>query len=195
MSENIIIKKTEILSEDYNTLKRLTLEVETRDGKKEEQIREVYQKDSGATILLYNKEKQSVILTKQFRIPIYLNEKGQHDGLAIEACAGLLEGLSPKETAIKETLEETGYSISDPEYVFEAYMVPGTVTEKVYFFIAPYDSTNKVAEGGGLASEGEEIEVLEMPFEEAYQKVFTGEITDGKTIMLLQHLKIAFFDL
>lgn len=193
MSENIIIKKTEILSEDYNTLKRLTLEVETRDGKKEEQIREVYQKDSGATILLYNKEKQSVILTKQFRIPIYLNEKGQHDGLAIEACAGLLEGLSPKETAIKETLEETGYSISDPEYVFEAYMVPGTVTEKVYFFIAPYDSTNKVAEGGGLASEGEEIEVLEMPFEEAYQKVFTGEITDGKTIMLLQHLKIAVF--
>jgi len=191
----MIIKKTEILSEDYNTLKRLTLEVETRDGKKEEQIREVYQKDSGATILLYNKEKQSVILTKQFRIPIYLNEKGQHDGLAIEACAGLLEGLSPKETAIKETLEETGYSISDPEYVFEAYMVPGTVTEKVYFFIAPYDSTNKVAEGGGLASEGEEIEVLEMPFEEAYQKVFTGEITDGKTIMLLQHLKIAFFDL
>lgn len=193
MSENIIIKKTEILSEDYNTLKRLTLEVETRDGKKEEQIREVYQKDSGATILLYNKEKQSVILTKQFRIPIYLNEKGQHDGLAIEACAGLLEGLSPKETAIKETLEETGYSISDPEYVFEAYMVPGTVTEKVYFFIAPYDYTDKVAEGGGLASEGEEIEVLEMPFKEAYQKVFTGEITDGKTIMLLQHLKIAVF--
>lgn len=192
MSENITIKKTEILSKDYNTLKRLTLEVKKKDGKREAQIREVYEKDSGATILLYNKEKQSVILTKQFRIPIYLNEKGGHNGMAIEACAGLLEGLSPKETAIKEALEETGYEVSDPEYLFEAYMVPGTVTEKVFFFIAHYDSSQKVNAGGGLESEGEEIEVLELPFEQAYHMIASGEITDGKTIMLLQYAKINY---
>lgn len=190
MPKNIKIKKTEILSEDYNTLKRITLEITKKDGSTEKQIREVYQKDSGATVLLYNKEKHTVILTKQFRIPIYINEKGRHNGLLIEACAGLLEGLSPTETVIKEALEETGYSISDPKYLFEAYMVPGTVTEKVFFFLAYYNDSQKITEGGGLDSEGEDIEVLEISFEKAYEMIFTGEISDGKTIMLLQYLKI-----
>ncbi len=190
MENNVNIKKTELLSNDYNSLKKLTLDIKRKDGSWEEQVREVYDKDSGATILLYNTAKKTVILTKQFRIPIYVNEKGKHNGMMIEACAGLLEGLTPEQTAIKETLEETGYQINEPEYLFEAYMVPGTVTEKVYFFIAPYNEAQKVSSGGGLEEEGEEIEVLEIPFEKAYQMIFTGEITDGKTIMLLQHLKI-----
>ncbi len=190
MVNKVNIKKTELLSNDYNSLKKITLDIKGKDGRWEEQVREVYDKDSGATILLYNTTKKTVILTKQFRIPIYVNEKGNHNGMMIEACAGLLEGLSPKETAIKEALEETGYQISELEYLFEAYMVPGTVTEKVYFFIAPYNEAQKVNSGGGLEEEGEDIEVLEIPFEEAYQMIFTGEITDGKTIMLLQHLKI-----
>lgn len=190
MENNVNIKKTELLSNDYNSLKKLTLDIKRKDGSWEEQVREVYDKDSGATILLYNTAKKTVILTKQFRIPIYINEKGKHNGMMIEACAGLLEGLTPEQTAIKETLEETGYQISKPQYLFEAYMVPGTVTEKVYFFIASYNEAQKVSSGGGLEEEGEEIEVLEIPFEEAYQMIFTGKITDGKTIMLLQYLKI-----
>jgi len=183
-------KKTELLSDSYNTLKRLTLDYKKNDDSWEEQIREVYDKDSGATILLYNKQKRTIILTKQFRIPIYLNEKGNHNGLVIEACAGLLEGMSPKDTAIKETLEETGYQITEAEYVFEAYMVPGTVTEKVYFFVASYNDSQKLTDGGGAEGEHEDIEVLEFSFDKAYSMIYSGEITDAKTIMLLQHAKI-----
>jgi len=189
MESRIKIKQTEILANDYNTLKKVTLEYQKKEGNWEEQIREVYDKDDGATILLYNSKKKTVILTKQFRIPIYLSEE-KHNGMAIETCAGLLEGMSPKDTAIKETLEETGYQISEVEYLFEAYMVPGTVTEKVYFFVAEYEDSQKITPGGGLEEEHEEIEVLEFPFEKAYQMIYTGEITDGKTIMLLQHAKI-----
>jgi len=189
MGDRIKIKKTELLSDDYNPLKRVTLDYKKKDGKWEEQIREVYDKDSGSTILLYNTEKGTVILTKQFRIPIYINEEN-HDGMAIEACAGLLEGMSPRDTAIKETLEETGYQIADVQYLFEAYMVPGTVTEKVYFFKATYDKSQKVTEGGGLEEEHEEIEVLELSFSDAFQMIYSGEITDAKTIMLLQYAKI-----
>lgn len=189
MSDRIKIKEIELLSENYNPLKKVTLDYQKKDGKWEEQIREVYDKDSGATILLYNKENRTVILTKQFRIPIYINEQ-DHDGMAIEACAGLLEGMSPRDTAIKETLEETGYQIADAQYLFEAYMVPGTVTEKVYFFKATYNESQKVTAGGGLEDEHEEIEVLELPFDKAFQMIYTGEITDAKTIMLLQHAKI-----
>lgn len=190
MSDRIKIKRTELLSNSYNSLKRVTLDYQKKDGNWEEQIREVYDKDSGATILLYNIEQKTVILTKQFRIPIYINEKGNHNGMVIEACAGLLEGMSPLDTAIKETYEETGYQIDNAKYLFEAYMVPGTVTEKVYFYIAEYNDTQKVSEGGGLEEEHEEIEVLELLFEDAFKMIYTGEITDAKTIMLLQYVKI-----
>jgi len=180
MGDRIKIKKTELLSDDYNPLKRVTLDYKKKDGKWEEQIREVYDKDSGSTILLYNTEKGTVILTKQFRIPIYINEEN-HDGMAIEACAGLLEGMSPRDTAIKETLEETGYQIADVQYLFEAYMVPGTVTEKVYFFKATYDKSQKVTEGGGLEEEHEEIEVLELSFSD---EMLTPKIRRGANINL-----------
>jgi len=189
MEKNIRIKKTEILSDDYNTLKKITLEYQKVNGDKETQVREVYDKDSGAAVLLYNQEQNTVVLTKQFRIPIYINE-GNKGGMAIEVCAGLLEGMLPIECAKKEALEETGYKIDEIEPVFDAYMVPGTVTERVYMFIAKYDASLKIAQGGGLEGEQEEIEILEFDFRQAYQMIFSGEITDAKTIMLLQYIKI-----
>ena len=189
MKPSIQIKKTEILSKDYNTLKKITLEYEKSDGNTEIQIREVYDKDSGAAVLLYNQKYNTIILTKQFRIPIYVNE-GNKEGMAIEVCAGLLDGMSPIECAKKEALEETGYQITEIEPVFNAYMVPGTVTEKVYMFIAKYDASLKIAKGGGLEEEQEEIEILELDFDKAYQMIFSGEIRDAKTIMLLQYIKI-----
>lgn len=197
-NNRVSIIKTKVLSQAYNPLVEYDIEVENRQGAKEILVREVYEKDSGATVLLYNLDARTVILTKQFRLPIFINEQqlnkeAQHDGMAIEACAGLLEGLSPEATVIKEALEETGYEIENPEFLFEAYMVPGTVTEKVYFFIAPYTSNQKISAGGGLATEGEDIEILEIDFNKAYQMIAACEITDAKTIMLLQYMKIRYF--
>ncbi|MDA8693379.1 NUDIX domain-containing protein, partial [Saprospiraceae bacterium] len=149
---------------------------------------EIYVKDSGACILLYNPKQKTVILTRQFRLPTYLN--GDEDGMMIEVCAGLLDGENPENCIIKETEEETGYRISNIQKIYESYMSPGAVTEVVHFFIAEYDQNMKVSEGGGLESEQEDIEVLEMQFDKSYNMISTGEITDAKTIMLLQYAKI-----
>lgn len=187
-NENIKIISKEILSDNWYTLNKITFEYRKKDGSIETQNREAYDRGNGATILLYNKAQQTVILTRQFRLPTYIN--GNSDGMLIETCAGLLDKDNP-ETAIKrETEEETGYQIKDVKKVFEAYMSPGSVTEILYFFVAEYTKDMKVSDGGGHHDEQENIEVLETSFSEALNMISTGEIKDGKTIMLLQYAQI-----
>ncbi|MDN3588154.1 GDP-mannose pyrophosphatase NudK [Pedobacter aquatilis] len=187
-NENIKILSKEILSDNWYILNKITFEYLKKDGTREIQNREAYDRGNGATILLYNVVNKTVILTRQFRLPTYIN--GNETGMLIETCAGLLDKDNP-ETAIKrETEEETGYKIKDVKKVFEAYMSPGSVTEIVYFFVAEYSKDMKVSDGGGHHEEQENIEVLEILFDEAVDMIATGEIKDGKTIMLLQYAQI-----
>ena len=179
---------TEILSKNWYHLKKITYEFLKRNGTWQQQIREAYDRGNGATILLYNTARRSVILTRQFRLPTFLN--GNADGMLIEACAGLLDLDSPMECIIRETEEETGFKISQARKVFEMYMSPGSVTEILYFFIAEYDNDMKVHDGGGMPHEQEDIEVLEVFFEEALVMMETGAIRDAKTIILLQYLRL-----
>ena len=187
-NNRVKILKTEILSDNWYTLNKVTFEYQKKDGRLETQSREAYDRGNGATILLYNKESKTVILTKQFRLPTYIN--GNEDGMMIEACAGLLDKDNPEDCIRKETEEELGYEISDVKKVFEVYMSPGSVTEILYFFIAEYSKSMKVNEGGGLADEQEEIEVLELDIDKALAMIDSGEIKDAKTIMLLQHVRL-----
>lgn len=185
---NINIVKTDILSDNWYTLNKVTFTVRKKDGSTETQSREAYDRGNGAVILLYNKTSHTVILTRQFRLPTYIN--GNATGMLIEACAGLLDNDNPEDCIRRETEEETGYKISKAEKIFEAYMSPGSVTEILYFFIAEYSNEMKINDGGGLEEEGENIEVLELPFDKALSMIDAGEIKDAKTIMLLQHLRI-----
>jgi GDP-mannose pyrophosphatase NudK len=185
---NINILETKVLSDNWYILRKVTYEYVKKDGSVQVQSREAYDRGNGATILLYNTTEKTVILTRQFRLPSYLN--GNETGMLIEACAGLLDKDNPEDCIRRETEEETGYKVSDVRKVFEAYMSPGSVTEILYFFIAEYSKDMKVNEGGGIEEEQENIEVLELPFESALQMISTGEIKDGKTIMLLQHLRL-----
>lgn len=180
--------KTEVLSDDWYTLKKVTFEYLKRDGSWETQSRETYDRGNGATILLYNKERSTVILTRQFRMPTYVN--GNKTGMLIETCAGLLDEENAIECIQRETQEETGYEISSVQKVFEAYMSPGSVTEILYFFIAEYKDSMKVSGGGGVEDEQEEIEVLELKIDDAAKMIENGEIKDGKTIMLLQYIQL-----
>lgn len=184
----ITIQKTELLSDNWYLLNKVTFDYKIEDQDSETQVREVYDRGNGAVILLYNSNKKTVILTRQFRLPTYLN--GNTSGMVIEACAGLLDTENPEECIIRETEEETGYRLSSVKKVFQSYMSPGSVTEILHFFIGEYQSEMKVSEGGGLAEEHENIEVLEYSFDEAYQMIASGEINDAKTIMLLQYAKI-----
>ena len=184
----VTITETEILSDNWYTLMKITYEYIQDNGEKETISREVYDRGNGATILLYNQEQETVILTRQFRLPTFVN--GNPTGMLIETCAGLLEKENPEEAIRRETEEETGYKIGKVQKVFEAYMSPGSVTEILYFFIAEYSKDMKVNEGGGAKDENENIEVLELPIAEAMHMIRTGEIKDGKTIMLLQHLML-----
>ena len=188
MNDEIKIINTELLSDNWGILTKVTVEYPTKTGELETHIREIYDRGNGASILLYNKENKSVILTRQFRLPTYLN--GNPDGMVIEACAGLLDGDSPEDCAKKEALEETGYRVTEIRKIFESYMTPGADTEILHFFVGEYNRDMKVSEGGGLDEEQEHIEVLELNFDEAYAKIETGEIKDAKTIMLLQYAKI-----
>lgn len=188
MKDPIRVKKSEVLSNEWGILNKITFDLNTTDGKWEQQIRESYDTGDGATILLYNPKAGKIILTRQFRLPTYLN--GNPGGFLTEACAGLLEQDPPEVCAIKEAREETGYKISDPIKIFEAYMSPGSVTELMHFFIAEYSSEMKMGQGGGADDEQEDIEVLEISFDDAWNKIFSGDIRDAKTIMLLQHLKL-----
>jgi nudix-type nucleoside diphosphatase (YffH/AdpP family) len=178
----------ELLSNNWYTLNKVTFEYQREDGLWETQIREAYDRGNGAAILLYNVHKGTVVLTRQFRMPTFLN--GNEDGMMVEACAGLLEKGNAEQTIKIEVEEETGYKIDHVKKVFEAYMSPGSVTEILYFFIGQYTDAMKVGEGGGSEDETENIEVLELPFKEALQMMETGEIRDAKTIMLLQYAQL-----
>ena len=180
--------KKELLSDNWYSLNKVTFEYQREDGEWETQVREAYDRGNGAVILLYNKEKQSVVLTKQFRMPTYLN--GNADGMMIEACAGILEKGDAEETIRMEVEEETGYQIENVQKVFESYMSPGSVTEILYFFIGEYEDHMKVGKGGGAEDETENIEVVEMTFTQAWEMISSGEIKDAKTIMLLQYAQI-----
>jgi GDP-mannose pyrophosphatase NudK len=186
--EQIKIIKEELLSDNWYTLKKYTYEILKKDGVRQVQTREVYDRGNGAVILLYNQEFKTVILTRQFRLPSFVN--GNRKGVLIEACAGLLDQDNPEEAIKRETEEETGYRIQDVRKIFESYMSPGSVSEILYFFIAEYAPSMKVHSGGGIAHEQEDIEVLEISFDKAYGMIATGEIRDAKTIMLLQYMKI-----
>lgn len=179
---------TEVLYQSRFTLIKVTNDYLLKDGTWQRQSREVFEKGSGASVLLFNREKRTVILIRQLRIPTYLN--GDNTGMLIETCAGLLDGDSPEACARKEALEETGYRISEMKKAFAVYISPGVVTEIVHCFVAPYSSEMKVDDGGGHDHEQENIEVMEIPFDEAYEMIERGTIKDAKTILLLQYAKI-----
>lgn len=187
MNDRVKILSTEILSSNWYILKKVTYDFLT-NGECKTMSREAYDRGNGAVILLYNKKLKTVILTRQFRMPTYIN--GNESGMLIEACAGLLDKDNAEDCIRRETEEETGYKITEVKKIFEAYMSPGSVTEILHFFIAEYSKEMKVNDGGGLAHEQEHIEVLEIAFDEAMEMIGTGEIKDAKTIMLLQFIKL-----
>ena len=182
------ILSDELLSNNWYKLRKLTYEIKKRNGAVVKQVREAYDRGNGAAILLYNKENKTVILTRQFRLPTFIN--GNTSGMLIEVCAGLLDNDNPEDCIRRETEEETGYKISNVHKVYEAYMSPGSVTELLYFFVAEYAASMKINDGGGIEHEQEDIEVLELSFSKAIHMMESGEIKDGKTIMLLQYAKL-----
>lgn len=188
LKDRIRIKETKVLSSRWGLLNELNFDYKTREGIWENQTRESYDTGDGATVLLYNKQTSKIILTRQFRLPTFLN--GNPGGFLVEACAGLLEGDTPEDCVIKEAKEETGYQISNPTQIFKAYMSPGSMTELMHFFIAEYSREMKVNAGGGHDEESEDIEVLEMEFDVAWKMLTQGKIQDAKTIMLMQHVKL-----
>jgi len=185
MSLKIAVIKDKILSENYFVLRNITYDLMRQNGEVIRHKREVYDRGNGATILLYNREKQSVVLIRQFRIASWVN--GNESGMLIEACAGLLDDDEPEVCIRKEAVEETGYQVGEVRKVFELYMSPGGVTEIVHFFVAEYSDAQRANDGGGV--EDEDIEVLELPFEQALAMVASGEIRDGKAVILLQYLQ------
>ena len=188
MQDKIKNIQKKLLSDNWYFLYKYTYDYKKKDGTYETQHREVFDRGNGATILLYNKENKTIILTNQFRMPTYVN--GNTTGMMIEACAGLLDKDNAEDCIKKETEEETGYKVKEVRKVMEAYMSPGSLTEIIYFFVAEYTKDMKISDGGGVAEETEELEVLELPFNKALQMVQSGEIKDGKTIMLLQYAQL-----
>ena len=187
-NKNIKILKDEVLSDNWYILRKLTFQHRLKDGSWQQQSREAYDRGNGATILLFNKTQKTVILTRQFRLPTFIN--GNPEGMLIEACAGLLDKDNPEACIRRETEEETGYKITDVRKIFQLYMSPGSVTEILYFFIAEYSSDMKVNEGGGSEHEQENIDVLELSFENALRMTDSGEIKDAKTVILLQYCRL-----
>ena len=188
MPDSVTIISDKILSDNWGKLHKIEYKHTLPNGRSYTDVREAYDRGNGAVILLYNIEKRTVILTRQLRIPTYVN--GNATGMMIEACAGMLDENNAEECIRRETQEETGYTLTTVKKVMEVYMSPGGVTEILYFFTAAYSDAMKTSEGGGLEKEHENIEVLEMPFSDAFNMIKTGEIKDAKTIMLLQHVRI-----
>ncbi len=184
-NERIRNIKKELLSDNWYILNKFTFDYQKDDGTWEAQQREAYDRGNGAAILLCNQARGTVVLTRQFRMPTYVN--GNDDGMMIEVCAGLLDGDNPEDCIKKEVEEETGYQLNEVQKVFESYMSPGSVTEILFFFLGFYEDRMKVGEGGGAEHETENIEVLEYPFAKALEMVESGEIKDAKTILLLQY--------
>lgn len=187
MISDIKILKSEILSDNWYILKKITYSY-SKKGETHTQTREAYDRGNGATILLYNKSLGTVVLTRQFRLPTFIN--GNETGLMIETCAGLLDKDNPEDCIRRETEEETGYKVTAVRKIFELYMSPGSVTEILYFFVAEYSHAMKVGEGGGTEHEEENIEVMELKMDKAMEMIASGEIKDAKTIILLQYAKL-----
>ena len=183
----ITIRSVETLSDDWATLKKFTFDYRHRDGRVETQVRQAYDRGHGAVILPYDPVRGMVLLVRQFRLPAYLEG---HTEKLIEACAGLLDKDDPETCILREAEEELGVRLADPQRVFEAFMSPGSVTERLVFFVARYSPQDRVGTGGGAVHEGEDIEVLEVSLDEALAMVDRGDIIDGKTIMLLQHARL-----
>jgi nudix-type nucleoside diphosphatase (YffH/AdpP family) len=190
IADRIRVKDVRLLSDNHYTLKTTTFEWRRNDGTWQTQHRETYDRGNGATLLPYNLTQRTVLLVRQFRYPAYVNG---YDDLLIEAAAGLLDDASPEERIRAEAEEEIGYRLHDVRHVFEAFMSPGAVTEKLHFFVAEYEPSMKIGSGGGIADEGEEIEVLEISIDEALAMIADGRIVDAKTIMLLQHAALKIF--
>jgi nudix-type nucleoside diphosphatase (YffH/AdpP family) len=178
------IRDVEVLSCDWYVLRKTTFDYRHSDGHWSREQRETYDRGDGATILLYDQERETVLLTRQFRLPAYVN--GHPDGMLIETAAGLLEGETPEEAIRREAREETGHAVGAAEYVFAVFMSPGSVTERLHFFAAPYEGAASGLTRQGVAEEGEDIIVLELPFAKALDMVYSGEIADAKTVLLLQ---------
>jgi nudix-type nucleoside diphosphatase (YffH/AdpP family) len=190
VSDRIRIKDVRVLSDNHYLLKTTTFEYRRGNGEWQTQHRETYDRGNGATLLPYNLAQRTVVLVRQFRYPAYVNG---YDGLMIEAAAGLLDNVSPETRIRAEAEEETGYRLVAVSKVFEAFMSPGAVTEKLHFFVAEYEPAMRVGSGGGLADEGEDIEVLELAIDEALAMIADGRIADAKTIMLLQYAALHIF--
>ncbi|WGD50477.1 NUDIX domain-containing protein [Bradyrhizobium sp. CB1650] len=190
VSDRVRIKDVRVLSDRKYILKAATFDWRRDDGEWQTQTREVYDRGNGATLLPYNRKRLTVVLVRQFRYPAFVNG---YDDLLIEAAAGMLDDASPEERIRAEAEEETGYRLHDVHKVFEAFMTPGAVTEKMHFFVAEYEPEMRVGDGGGLADEGEEIEVLEVSIDAALAMIADGRIVDAKTIMLLQYAALHVF--
>ncbi len=188
---NVVVEKVEVVSDAWNVLRRTTLSYRRRDGEWTTQQRETYDRGNGATIMLYDLEARTVVLTRQFRFPVYVND--HPDGMLIEAAAGLLDGDSPEVAIGREATEELGITPGAVQHLFDLYMSPGGVTERVHFYVAPYNAAEVVGAGGGLPEEGEDIEVLTLDFDEALQMTSDGRIVDGKTVILLQWAALNLF--
>jgi len=189
VNPDIDIVKTEVLSDNWYVLRKVHYRMRKPDGTWAERTREAYDRGNGATILLYDLQRRTVLLTRQFRLPTYVN--GNASGMLLETCAGLLDADNPEDAIRRETREETGYEIGAVRKVFEAYMSPGSVTEILHFFVAEYSAAARVGDGGGV--DDEDIEVVEMDFDAALAAIRSGAIRDGKTIMLLQYAALHLF--
>lgn len=187
-SDRVRIVEQRTLADDWFVLKKTSFEYRRSDGRWQLLHRETYDRGNGAALLLFNRQSGTVVLIRQFRFSVFAN--GCADGMLVEACAGLLDDDDPHAAIRREAQEETGFAVRALRKVFEAYMSPGSITEKLHFFVAEYDDADRVGRGGGDADEGEDIEVLEVPLAQALQMISTGEIQDGKTIMLLQHVAL-----
>jgi nudix-type nucleoside diphosphatase (YffH/AdpP family) len=190
ISDRVRIRDVRILSDARYPLKSTTFDYRRANGEWQTQTREIYDRGNAATLLPYNLARRTVVLVRQFRLPAYVNG---HDDLLIEAAAGMLDNASPEARIRAEAEEETGYRLHDVKKVFEAFMSPGAVTEKLHFFVAEYEASMRVGSGGGLEDEGEDIEVLELPIDQALAMIADGRIADAKTIMLLQYAALHIF--
>jgi nudix-type nucleoside diphosphatase (YffH/AdpP family) len=190
ISDRIRVQNVRVLSDNWYVLKTTTLEWRRANGEWQTQHRETYDRGNGATLLPYNLTQRTVVLVRQFRYPAFVNG---YDDLLIETAAGLLDNESPEVRIRAEAEEETGYRLGDIKKVFEAFMSPGAVTEKLHFFVAEYEPAMRIGSGGGIADEGEEIEVLELPIDLALAMIGDGRIADAKTIMLLQYAALHIF--
>jgi len=190
IADRVRVEGVTILSNDWYVLKKTTFSFRRSDGSWQRQSRETYDRGNGATILLYDPSRRTVILTRQFRYPAFVSG---HDDLLIEAPAGLLDNAAPEVRIRAETEEETGFRVRDVRPIFEAFMSPGSVTERLHFFVGRYEPGDRISAGGGNEIEGEDIAVLEIGIDEALSMIGSGAIRDGKTIMLLQYAALHLF--